>query len=324
MIIAAYLSMDRFDGVLRAGDAKRLTHVNFAFAVVKDGKGSIDHWQNTNITRDLIKNKGHIKVILSVGGWGAGGFSPAIATETGREVFAQSLVDIINDYGFDGIDMDWEYPCDDIAGIEASPNDKPNFTMLIQLLRNKLGKNKIISMAAGAMQKCADNLEIPKLVELMDFINIMTYDMCPWDRVSYHTSLFPSDATKNMNCHEAMQIFEKAGVPREKLVLGAVFYGREYKNVDGLNALCTDPPGFTSKYSDILSKAEVAGGVIYDEKAEAPYVYDLSERTFLTFDNPRSLKAKINYVKSIGLAGIMFWEYTCDTEDSILLKSLAK
>jgi len=322
MITAAYVFMDRFDG-LRQGDEDRLTHVNFSFAVLKDGRGSVDHWPNGDIVRKFIKNKNHIKAVLSVGGWGADGFSPAVSTPEGRELLAQSLVDIVNDYGFDGVDMDWEYPCDDMAGIEASLDDKPNFTLLIQLLRDKLGKGKIVSMAVGAMQRCVDNLEIPKLVELIDFINVMTYDMCPWDHVSYHTSLYPSDVTKNPNCHTAIGLYEAAGVPRNKLVLGAAFYARLYQDVDGLDAPTATGPTFFdgSSYAKILEKV---GGVEYDEKAEAPYIYNAKERTFLTFDNPRSLKAKVAYVKSTGLAGIMFWEYNGDTMDSTLLKAIAE
>ena len=325
MITTAYVFMDRFDG-LRPGDADRLTHVNFSFALIKDGRGSVDHWSNGDIVRKFIKNKGHIKAVLSVGGWGAGGFSPAVSTAEGRELLAQSLVDIVNDYGFDGVDMDWEYPCDDMAGIEASPDDKPNFTLLIQLLRDKLGKGKIVSMAAGGTQRCVDNLEIPKLAELMDFINVMTYDMCPWDYVSHHTSLHPSDITKNPNCHTALGLYEAAGVPRNKLVLGAAFYARIYQDVDGLDAPAANGPTFFegSSYTRILEKVEAEGGGQYDETAEAPYIYNAKKRTFLTFDNPRSLKAKVAYAKSTGLAGIMFWEYNGDTKDSTLLKAIAE
>ena len=324
MMTTAYIFMDRFDG-LRPGDADRLTHVSFSFALIKNGKGSVDHWFNGDIVRKFINAKGHIKAVLSVGGWGAGGFSPAVSTAEGRETLAQSLVDIVNDYGFDGIDMDWEYPCDDMAGIEASPYDKPNFTLLIQLLRDKLGKDKIVSMAAGGTQSCVDNLEITKLAGLMDFINVMTYDMCPWGYVSHHTGLHPSDITRNPNCHTAIGLYEAAGMPRNKLVLGAAFYARIYKDVDGLDAPAAGGPTFFGGgYTNILEKMEAAGGGQYDETAEAPYIYNANERTFLTFDNPRSLKAKVAYVKSTGLAGIMFWEYNGDTKDSMLLKAVTE
>ncbi|MCL2573569.1 MAG: glycosyl hydrolase family 18 protein [Defluviitaleaceae bacterium] len=320
MIIVAYIAEEKFSN-LRAGDMERLTHANFAFALVVDGKGSVVHWKNQSAVRNFIKNKGSIKAMLAVGGWAAGGFSPAVATVESREMFAQSLVDIVHDFGFDGIDMDWEYPCDDIAGIEASSEDKPNYTLFIQLLREKLGGDKLITMAAGGSQQCADNLQMPKLIKLMDYINIMTYDLCPWDYVSYHPSLYPSNITKNIAGADVIDIYEKAGVPRNKLVIGAAFYGRIYKNVDGLNAK-GGVPEFTEGYDDSAGIAKAAGGTSYDKKAEAIYAYNTEDRTFITFESPQTLTAKMNYAKSTGLAGIMFWEYHHDTQDSILLKTI--
>jgi len=321
MIISAYVAENTFSE-LRPGDAERLTHINFAFAVVKNGRGSVGHWKNSEAVREFTRNKGHLKIILSVGGWGAGGFSPAVATAESREIFAQSLVAIADDYGFDGIDMDWEYPCDDVAGIEASPDDKVNYTLFMELMRQKLGPDKILSMAAGGMQSCVDSLELDKLMAVMDFINLMTYDMCPWDKVGYHTSLHPSDACDVRNGDMVVKMYEAAGVERSRITLGAAFYARVYRDVDGLNAVGS-VPGFTEGYKNSLELAEAAGGVCYDSKAEAAYAYNEKEKTFLTFENPRTLKAKMNYVKSTNLAGIMFWEYSHDTDESILLKNIA-
>jgi chitinase len=301
-----------------------LTHANFAFARVKDGKASVAHWKNSENVRRFIRGKGHIKAVLSIGGWGAGGFSPAVSTAERLEVFTQSLVDIVNDYGFDGVDLDWEYPCSGAAGIEHSPDDKPNFTAWVALLREKLGNGKIVSMAAGASEGCAKSLEIGKLVPLMDFFNIMTYDMAGWALSSHHASLYESDISRSMYGDKAIRIYEAAGIPCEKLILGAAFYSRIFKNVDGINCQ-TDgvPPGFSSGYPDTMAKVKEAGGLLYDEKAEAPYAYNAKERTFITFDNERSLRAKHKYAKSRGLAGVMFWEYSCDDKDSSLVNALA-
>jgi len=320
MIRAAYIMVDCFKG-LRSGDIDRLTHINLSFALLKDGRATIEHWGSREIIEELIRNKERLKISLAVGGWGAGGFSIATATAKGRETLADSIVEIVEILELDGVDMDWEYPCDGIAGIDASPKDKPNYTAFIKLLRDKLGNERVLSMAAGGMQSCADNLEIPELVKYMNFINLMTYDMCPWDFVSYHPSLYPSKITKNLSGDEIVKIYEKAGASRSKLVLGAAFYGRLYQDVDGLNAH-SGIPKFTDSYDHSLELAKAAGGVQYDEQAETCYAYDQAKRTFLTFENPRSLKAKVDYVRANGLAGIMYWQYCHDSKDSILLKSL--
>lgn len=323
MIVSAYIGESNFDK-LRLNDEKRLTHANFAFAVVKHGEASVEHWKNAENVRHFLKNKGDIKALLSIGGWGAGGFSPACATKEGREKLSISLIDIMQDYGFDGIDLDWEYPADDMAGIEAHSDDKKNYTAWVALLREKIGNNKLLTMAAGAMQRCVDNLEIAKLVDLMDIFNIMTYDLCNWSKTSHHTSLYPSDICKTMYGQKAIEMYHKAGIPKQKLTLGAAFYGRVYIDTDGMDKP-TDgtPPNFTGGYADTLRFIKEAGGYTYDKKAEAAYAYNANKRQLVTFDNPRSLVAKVNYIKKMGIAGIMFWEYNCDDLNSSLLAAIS-
>ena len=324
MIVSAYIGEGRFTG-LRNDDASKLTHVNFAFARVVDGKASVAHWRNPDNVRKFLKEKGHIKAVLSIGGWGAGGFSPAVATAEKRDVFAQSLVDISNDFGFDGVDLDWEYPCDGSAGIEYSPDDKQNYTAWVAALREKLGSGKLLTMAAGASESCCKSLEIEKLVKLMDLFNIMTYDMSARTLTAHHTSIYESDISKSMYGDKAIKIFNDAGIPKEKITLGAAFYARIYKNVEGINCPTSgEIPEWSGGYVDTMKRVEAAGGLSYDEKAHAPYAFNSKEKTFITFDNERSLKEKHKYAKKEGLAGVMFWEYSCDDEHSTLLNALSK
>jgi chitinase len=323
MILSAYINANGFTG-LRPGDAKRLTHVNFSFALVRDGKASVAHWKNPETIRAFVKERGHIKALLSMGGWGAGGFSPAVATAESREIFAQSYADIINDYGFDGGDLDWEYPGVEAGGIEQSPDDTQNFTLFMQLLRDKLGPDKLLTMAAGASESCVKGLEIDKLVNIMDFINIMTYDMCPQDSVGHHTALYPSKIAAPRCADSALKLFHDAGVPWNQLTLGGAFYARVYKDTDGLGSAAAEfPPGFAGGYPGIIKKAHEAGGMLFDDDAKAPYIYDKTERAFYTFDDERSLRAKRAYALEKGLKGCMFWEYSCDGPDSPLLKAFA-
>ena len=158
----------------------------------------------------------------------------------------------------------------------------------------------------------------------MDLFNIMTYDMCGWQESSYHTSLFKSETSRNRPGDDAIRQYLAAGVPANQLTLGAAFYGRIYQDSNGLNTPTTGPPGFTGGYADTMAKAEKAGGVVFDEKAVAPWFHDPKDRTLVTFDNPKSLKSKVEYVKQMGLAGLMFWEYSCDDAQSTLLKAVAE
>ncbi|MCL2407224.1 MAG: glycosyl hydrolase family 18 protein [Defluviitaleaceae bacterium] len=338
MIVSAYIAgighaTGGFRG-LRPGDKERLTHVNFAFAQVVDGKASVASWfrngpDGDKYVRELMKDKGNLVTLLSIGGWGAGGFSPACMTEEGRELLAQSYIDIINDYGFDGADLDWEFPGMGGSGIEADPADVHNYTLWVQKLREKLGPDRPLTMACGGHVKCVEMLEIDKLVPIMDMFNMMTYDLCRFNRATHHTALYKSEICDTNYGDNAVQLYLAAGVPREKMTMGAAFYARTYKDVDGFNQPAGPEngphPGWSGGWkhtSEFVEKSTT--GLVYDEKAEAPYAFNARTRELYTFDNERSLKAKAAYCKENNLAGVMFWEYNCDDEDSTLLKCLVE
>lgn len=138
------------------------------------------------------------KLVLSVGGWGEGGqkYSDMAATSQGRQAFIASVIDTMEQYtGFDGFDLDWEYPgATDRQGKFA---DKDNFLKLIQDLRkrfdeyatsnssssssmvaNKFGRPLELSMAVPVAKfRLQEGYEVYELCQLMDFINLMTYDL---------------------------------------------------------------------------------------------------------------------------------------------------
>ena len=139
--------MERFilgyvtDGSLEtvtAEDAARLTHINLAFGVIKDGLLDMSHMPHIGEVNRIRKLNPGLKFVLSVGGWGAGGFSLMCRTAEGREAFAASCLKVVEKHGLDGIDIDWEYPCDNSAGIDCDPSDRQNYTLLLQALRDAL------------------------------------------------------------------------------------------------------------------------------------------------------------------------------------------
>ena len=106
----------------------------------------------TGIGEVLRENNPDIKILLSVGGWSAGGFSLASRTEEGRKKMAQTGLALVEEYGLDGIDIDWEYPGTSVAGIDSDPSDGENFILLLTALREALGgfeSGKMVTIAAG-------------------------------------------------------------------------------------------------------------------------------------------------------------------------------
>ena len=108
-----------------------------------------------------------LKIILSVGGWGAGGFSIMARTEEGRRNFVRSCKDYVDANGLDGIDIDWEYPCSSLAEIDADPTDKQNFTLLLAELRKALG--------TGFLSMCVTPKDIDAMVK--DGAAILSYGL---------------------------------------------------------------------------------------------------------------------------------------------------
>ena len=113
-------------------DVQKLTHMNLAFGLISEN-GLLDLHQMTHL--DLIPQfrdwNPALRVVLSVGGWGAGGFSLMSRTEEGRRAFAESCRKAVEEYHLDGIDIDWEYPCSDQAEIDCDSSDKQNYNKLV-------------------------------------------------------------------------------------------------------------------------------------------------------------------------------------------------
>lgn len=311
-------------------DAARLTHVNVAFAHVgKDGLLETNELTNIDYIRALRKFNPALKVVLSVGGWGSGGFSNMAMTEAGRRAFAASAKAYVDAQGLDGIDIDWEYPCNDSADIDADPRDKQNFTLLLEALRQELGADKILSIAAGAGAYFVRDTEMDKVARILDYVQLMTYDMrsgfCR--QAGHHTSLKPSEGDDSgRDTVSAVELFHSAGVPYDKIVIGAAFYSRHWTGVPATNNGLLQPAqslgNYGPGYSELVEKyIDKRGWTRYwDERAQAPYLFNGSE--FISYDDPDSLRAKCEYLKEKRLLGIMYWEHGSDATHT-LLKAIA-
>ncbi|WP_455543019.1 peroxiredoxin, partial [Intestinibacter sp.] len=125
----------------------------------------------------LKEVKPSLKIIAAIGGWGAEGFSDAALTPTSRYNFARNVNEFVNDYGLDGIDIDWEYPGSSAAGIKSRPQDKENFTLLLTALRDVLGEDTWISVAGtGDTGYINRSAEIDRIAPIIDYFNLMSYD----------------------------------------------------------------------------------------------------------------------------------------------------
>ncbi|MFZ4774472.1 MAG: glycosyl hydrolase family 18 protein [Terrimicrobiaceae bacterium] len=349
--------------------ASRLNVINYAFAnvsatgevVLYDTYAAIekaypgDTWDqplrgNFNQLKKLKAANTHLITMISIGGWTLSGrFSDVALTTASRQKFATSAVAFMKKYGFDGIDIDWEYPVG--GGLPENtvrPQDKQNYTFLLQELRRQLNlagtadaKKYYLTIAAPAGPSTIANLETAAISTTVDWINLMTYDMHgAWENVTdHHSALVSANASDPLNITSAVNAYLSTGVPATKLVLGVPFYGRSWKNVvptnNGLHQAGSGTP--QGSYDDTgmfdywdIAARNAAQPTVYkrfwDATAKVPYIHapSLNNGIFITYEDRESLGYKIQLIKSKGMGGVMFWELSGDTRDveSSLLKTL--
>ena len=324
--------------------ADKLTHVNYAFAIIKDGKCAMrmPALSKANFPKlvELKKSHPRLQTVISVGGWAdSEKFSDAALTDESRKTFAKSCADFAGDNGFDGVDIDWEFP---VSGGDtdhvARPEDKRNFTLLLAELRAQLdargktdNKRYVLTIAApaGGLQR----MEVDQIHRYLDFINLMTYDFAgPWSETTgFNAALHPVPGhPEQASASASVEAYLKAGVPADKIVLGVPFYGRGWTGVkDADNGLFQPRDDKAAKDARVggsdyrnLKELQRPAKRFWHEQAMVPYVWNPQTHVFITYDDPESLRAKASYARETKLGGVMFWELEHDDEQSSLLNAL--
>lgn len=340
---------------------EKVTHIIFSFTKVIDGEMQFKDSETGEILKRLVKQKQkfpELKVMVACGGWGADGFSDMASTEENRQKFVKSVISFIEEYGLDGLDIDWEYPCIPAAGTKAREEDKKNFTMLMKNLRehlDKLDRKQTLTFAAAGWKGYFENVELINVMKYVDYINLMTYDQrgasSPY--TGHHTALgkieiedlekYPVmeyiDSIKAekgdefdwepQSAERITQFCLKQGVKPEQIVIGAAFYGRSWKGVpSGYNGLYQPNKGAFiggCPYHKIRNEFEQKNGYTryWDTIAKAPYLFNSNDSVFFSYDDTASVKLKTIYAKNQKLGGIMFWQLSHDTkEENSLLNAI--
>jgi len=328
-----------FRGLIKTDliDAKKLTHINYAFVDIKDNRAWL-HREATDTVNfrhlnQLKKQNPALKIMISIGGWTwSGKFSDAVLSDTSRQQFAASAIDIVRKFDMDGIDIDWEYP--GLPGDKGNiyrPEDKQNYTLMFKEFRSQLnalqqqtGKKYLLTTAAGAFKGFLDHTDMAAAQQYLDYINLMTYDYSGGGKIaSNHTELYASKAYEaHNNADEAVTLFEAAGVPANKLVMGIAFYGHSAilapgaKGLGDTVATSLKGVGYTLIKDSILNKPGFK--VHRDRAAKADYIYNKTTRQFISFDDEWSVKKKCKYALKKKMGGVMFWEYDSDLKGYLL------
>ncbi len=284
-------------------DPTVMTHINYAFGHVNEQFNGV-RIDNEQRLRDIValkKQNPKLLVMLSIGGWGSGRFSEMAGSETNRKAFAKDCRRICNELGLDGIDIDWEYPTQNSAGISASPNDTENFTLLMRDLREALGKKLWLTLASVGS---AQYIDFRSCQQYLNMVNVMAYDM--GNAPKHHSALYRSKIVGWLSASDAVEAHRKAGVPDEKIVLGMPFYGR-------------GKSGVYMKYRDRDKHSETE---VWSNTSKASFLVDEDGELAIGFESPRSIAMKCAYIKEQGLRGAMYWEYADDNDQGDLQRAV--
>ncbi|KAH2165563.1 hypothetical protein KXV74_005075, partial [Aspergillus fumigatus] len=289
------------------------THLYYSFAGIDPSDFTIttthdtgaDYWEKFTA---LKQKKSTLKTYISVGGWDLGGkvFSDMVRFPGSRRAFIDSAIAMMNKYGFDGIDIDWEYPAAEDRG--GAARDTANLVTFLSELRDALGSRFGLTCTLPSSYWYLKGFDIVGMAEYVDYFAMMAYDIHgTWDEIS-----------------AGLDLLWRNNIDPAKVLLGLGFYGRSFTLEDsscntpgcafsttsgsgGARAgECTGTSGILSDYEISRIIDDYSVNVHYDEAAGVNWM-TWSGDQWVSFDNIRTLKQKADFANSKCLGGLFSW-----------------
>lgn len=304
--------------VLDAGkrplDANMFTHLIYAFGEFNGANDGvvIKHPEKLQAMVDLKKENPDLKVMLGIAGEKREGFSEMARDKKKRKAFVKDVKNVIDSYGLDGVDLDWEFPTTTNGGHTATPQDDKNYVTLVKDLRKALGKDKWISYYSYNRGNYIDH---KRMVPYVTYVNVSGYNLAvpkEGQPGRHQSPLYPSSKLGDWSVSQSIEKHIELGVPKEKILMGIPFCGRG--------------KGPFPTYLDCRIFDKYAGNLKpqWNEEAQAPYYADENGDLVLGYDDERSIAAKFDFLRANGLPGVFVWNYGSDFNDQRLGKTIER
>ncbi|KAI0846247.1 glycoside hydrolase family 18 protein [Daldinia vernicosa] len=254
----------------------------------------------------LKQQKPDLKTLVSIGGGSGSAEFPAMAADsTRRSTFARSCKEFVEQYQFDGVDIDWEFP--------LTPDVGKNYIAVLGALRKALPSPRyLLTTALPTGEYCLKNINMRAARKLLDSINLMGYDFNgPWTDVSgHHAQLFAQpgpqshvDPALRNSCHRGVEYLASQHFPVYKIVLGVPVYAWSFAGARGVGQPFRSTAAMD--YNDL--PPEWIRDATVDHHAVAASYVDRAGEGFVSFDVPETVRRKAEYVSRKGLGGLFYW-----------------
>uniref|UniRef100_A0A182LZU2 Chitinase n=1 Tax=Anopheles culicifacies TaxID=139723 RepID=A0A182LZU2_9DIPT len=316
------------------------THIVYGFAVLDYSTLTIkthDSWadiDNNFYTRVVAAKEKGVKVTLAIGGWNdsAGDkYSRLVRSAAARSKFVAHVIGFLEKYGFEGLDLDWEYPvCWQVDCKKGFADEKEGFTELVRELSEAFRpRGWLLSAAVSPSKTVIDaGYDVAALAKYFDWIAVMTYDFHgQWDKQTGHVAplyYHPEDEIDFFNANYSINYWIEKGAPSRKIVMGMPLYGQSFQLADtkknGLNAKAPGPgqageftraAGFLAYY-EICDRIQNKGWTVVQDDLQrmGPYAYKGNQ--WVSFDDKESLLRKVQFIRAMDLGGGMIWALDLD------------
>lgn len=325
--------------------AKHFTHINYAFATIDPNTHEVAPSDPADVGQGFYKRFNRAvhsqspstKTLISIGGGDpsqAPRFSTACSDADARARLAASAVAFARAHAFDGVSIDWEFPDNRV--------DKGRYAALLQALRAAIARDAAASkqpplLLSAAVSAYAPTVaaayKVPDLAAALDYVEVMAYDFHgQWEKVTGEHTALHDPANPEASIAGGVSAWLKAGMPKQKLVVGMAAYGHSWtlakSSVHGIGApasgtgargFSTQDPG-TLAYYEIERFVQQAGTTtVRDTATTTAYSYRLLQ--WVGYDDTKSIASKVHWVAQNGLAGFMLW--TIDFDPNYELASAA-